>query len=852
MVNRNHSPSEEELKAFSTELKAQYDLEKWWVEDIKARDVEHNELLRKTGSATSDKAIQKWVITLAQDLADEIDERLNRLEDRTRRGMLSRNSMIIKNILTSSKMQTYELAYLILATAVNGVLGSNKGFITIQSMLTVLADALEQEVRLRAMQEIEPELQGIVNKVLKDSRSSIKHRRRTFINLFHKRTEARIPWMYGTNEAKIKVGKALVELLTSAPGAMIVHAEKSYMTKKRDLQWTIKPSQKLLDLFYRNMDLGWLARRSQALGIMLSEPNRHIGGGFPEMLMTKDVEPIKVSALSGKRGRRIAELNHMQDNGYETLVDTVSYLERIPFRINRVMLEYIQSNKSELQALGVLSSAQINIPGCPVQKDKDREEMTPEELAKLREWKRVAKKEYDNYWSSRLMVAKQNRTLTLARKLSEYERFYYRWYADFRGRLYPLNTLLHFQSSPMGKALLEFAEQGEVQVGNPSCKGWQELVEYGLRLEKTFAKQTEGQLRPTLTDRQWLKANIAFIKEQGPSEEGVKRKDWLPWVAWSLEMTFLLDRWDTKQMSGHPVRRDATCSSMQHMAALCGDERVLKLTNCAPDQDKVWDLYPELVPDHKEQGFEREDIKKFIMTYAYNSTDYTRKRDLRESYNEKFGVPLTKLQAKDINDRLKAAIHRGLGKITKLQSLLMEVFRELVIKDKLEALSCTPAGLVVDSTKMEWPHRDFEIKTFEARLRFKMKDVDAANPRVDGRRTRQSWVANLIHSMDACLLHIFIVGCLNHQEKTGRTVHLAGIHDCVVTRPGDMHLAMIGLSAAFQTMYSPANSGMPLALDKLVTFWGLAENQPSLYNEFKDSCKAMPEGFYERMRYFFV
>jgi DNA-directed RNA polymerase len=849
MVNRNHPPSGDELSLLSESIQRQFELEKWWVEDARERDIERNHLLIERGRPASDTGVRTLIKHLSEQLAFDIMERTNPKDHRR----FSINTDILKKLLQS--IQPYELAYLVLSTAVNSVLCTNKGFVTLSSIVVSLADVLEQEMRLRVMTQLEPELPSLVQKVLKDSRAGIVHRRRVFVTMFHKRCEAQVPVFYQDNHTRIKVGTALVELLLSTPqGLQVCKAVKTYIPGKKDLQWTVKPTEQLRDLFWRELDLEWLGRRVSPLGIMLNQPGKR-SANVREMIFTRDCAPIRVNLLSGKPKAEVDKLaeENMNDSA---ILDVLTYLEQIPFRINTPMLDWVKKNKGKLQRAGVLKEANKFIPDCPVPQDLLKEHMTDHQLAQLQEWKKLTEKVHNQFELDRVQVIKQNRTLALATKLSEYDKFYYRWYSDFRGRLYPQNNLLHFQSSSLGKSLLEFSEQVQLRVGDYNSLGWRELVEYGLRLHSEYSKVPDGTLKPWVTDESKLAGLVMdFLSGNWVNyvDVDIKKKDFLPYAAWMLELERLLPQWGQQVSSGHPLRKDATCSSMQHMAALSGDANVLRLTNCTRGASEVFDLYTGIVPDYKEQGLDRDWIKKFIMTWAYNSTDYQRRKDIVASFSEKFGTPMPYQQAAQMNDSLKNAANKGLGKIIPLQELLMEVYRLRITSGGLPAVSVTPANFVVDSTKMVPNDAHYRIRTLELTLKFRMKDLDNAFNRVNTRKTRQAWVANIIHSLDASLLHIAIGGLSNYHQQTIYRVHLATIHDCVVTRPGDMGYALSALRSAFQYMYHTAGAegGMPRALENLVEFWDLKEACPELYKKFK-RFKAMPEGFYEDMRYFFI
>lgn len=842
MVNRNQHPEEGELKRLEKDLLDQYAFEKWWIEDIKAHDVEHNMVLRERGQAINDKGIRSIVTNLAERLGFEIDEQIDSYYSG---GNNRRSVKVIKTVLKD--IQSFELAYLILTTAVNALLSNHQGFITVAAMSSILANALEDEFRFRAMVAMEPNLPKMVDRVLKESRASLKHRRRVFVYKFHKRAGAKIPPVFHSIDSRIEVGNALVELLFTPPGIQLMKVERAYDVNKRDVRWVIKPSETLREIFYRDMDIEALAKHTLPLGILLYEPNKRVYG-LSEMLLTNDTPPVRFNRLAGKKADTFQALRE-NNCGYDTLLETLTYLEKTPLKINEWMLRFIEQHFEELQRAGILAKASLELPDCPF--DKAHEPKDVEEEAKLKEWKAHVEKKHNSYWKDRLKVIKQTRMLSLARKLSEYPAFYYRWYADFRGRLYPLNTILSLQGNSVAKALLEFGETSMIKPGDAEDTAWVEFIEYGLRLKSCYKNETIEAIVEWCADKDFIEYQIAEFRELSIEEiivNGVKPKDFLPYAAWIGELSRLFTQWGSTCSTRHPIRKDACCSSMQHMAALSGDVNVLTLTNCDGAVTKPNDLYTQIVPEFQSLELERDWIKTFVMTYAYNSTDYGRRKDLETVYEERYGMALDRKKGQDIQDRLKEAVAEGLGKVLDLQAAFNEVFYQMVRKGGQPALSCTITDWVVDSTKYEFPTRRYWLYNMNAKFQIRMRDVEAEDAPMNLKKMRQGWVANVIHSMDAALLHI-LISCLYNIKK--QRLALVPIHDCVTTLPGQMATIVKGLELGFKALYSPNDvTGMPEALHRLVDFWDLEADHPALYDKFTEFQAVDPEMFTD-MRYFF-
>jgi hypothetical protein len=841
-----------EADSFNSDLRSQYELEKWWIEDCKERSTRYAELLKGSGRPLTDKGVRQFVLNMAERLAAHIEN----VVTTPKRGGFTRNTLVIKELLKT--IEPFELAYLVLGEAVNTIISSDLGYMTIQKMATNLAEAVNQEFKYRAMLAIAPEMPKIIGSVLRNSQSSLAHRKRTFVAMFHKRTGKHVPSVFHDNDSRILAGNALVELLFTIPGMALIKSEHGY-DDAGNYRPLLRASEELRKTFWKDFDLDFLARRTMPLGILTYKPGRR--NFMSEMLVTYDPPPINMNRLKGKLDTSGA-IYGGKDLGTTRVLEALTHLEQTPVVINKQMLNFVRANKETLREMGALVDAKLNVTPCPLPDGVEIEEVTDEQTRKnFYEWKEHTKAAHDKHWKARIQLLKQERQLQLAVKLSQFDSFYQRWVSDFRGRMYPVNTLLSFQSNSLGKSLLEFADKAEVIVGDNNNSGWTELLEYGLRLNPDLSKAPIELLAVSFSDKafldEWVTDTLAILNGDNPAIDArtilkhYGKKDFFPFVAFIIHLRDLLQHWGLSVKSGHPIRRDATCSSMQHMGALAGDKKVLVATNCSNDAANVQDLYSEIVPDMEALGYRRDFVKKFVMTAAYNSTDFRRKQDMKATFKEE-GVVKTSDEIARMNEALKIVVKKGLGKVTTLQSLLMEAFKELVTSRKMHALSITPTEYVVDSEKWEFPTKQYRVHHFDAHIFIRYKNFDE-EPTINIRDTRQSWVANIIHSLDACLLHL-AVSCLHtlkDNPECGR-VSLHTIHDCFVTRPGDAGTIMMCLEAAFQEMYKPnADSGMAEALHRLCEFWDLQERAPKLYSKFT-KLKAVSVDMLTNMKYFFV
>ena len=188
----------EQKQAFETDQLEQYHLEKWWVDQARQEDVERMGVLRDSGRASSDKKLQAWI----RSTADEVSGLVFQSIEKPRRGGRRHSQVVLEKLCKS--ITVFELSHLIVTHAVNAVLSTNRGFTLLSTMTTTLSEVVNSELRFRAMAKVEPDLKNLVAHVLKGTRASVAHRRRVFSNLFHRRAkDQKIGDMFGTPKDKI-------------------------------------------------------------------------------------------------------------------------------------------------------------------------------------------------------------------------------------------------------------------------------------------------------------------------------------------------------------------------------------------------------------------------------------------------------------------------------------------------------------------------------------------------------------------------------------------------------------------------------------------------------------------------
>lgn len=185
-----------------------------------------------------------------------------------------------------------------------------------------------------------------------------------------------------------------------------------------------------------------------------------------------------------------------------------------------------------------------------------------------------------------------------AKEMCEYEKFYFVWRMDFRGRVYPQQTLLHPQAGDLPKSLLLFSEK-------------KSLTPEGLKWFFIHGANCYGEV-----DKEPFEKRVAWVKEQHESilacaknhrETSFWKKAGDPWkfLAFCFEYADYVDAPETFT-TGLPIAIDGSNNGFQHISVLLKDRDGAKNVNVLPyyDAEKnllVADLYAKVAEVLKEK-----------------------------------------------------------------------------------------------------------------------------------------------------------------------------------------------------------------------------------------------------------
>ena len=349
--------------------------------------------------------------------------------------------------------------------------------------------------------------------------------------------------------------------------------------------------------------------------------------------------------------------------------------------------------------------------------------------------------------------------------------FYIPWSFDYRGRAYPIPAFLTPQDTDFGKSLLIFADAVALNDDAEDWLAFQVATTYGLD-------------KATMQERlDWTHENWSLISRVS-LDPIANLGDWEgadePWLFLAAceefhQCIIVKERLTTSL----PVATDATCSGLQILAGLARDKSTARLVNVVPSH-KPQDAYAVVaqvsapyIPEKYREVWDRKCVKRTVMTIPYNAKAYSNRSYIKDALKEK-GVDVDKDDLTQIVQSVRQAMHAVVpGPMSVMRWIEAEV--GAAIKRGEEYVEwTTPSGFVVRQ-------RYFKKKVERIQLQLLGRcDLSVAvedGKEVDINRHKAATAPNLIHSLDASLLHLAV-------RSFDQPIAL--IHDSVLSRACDM------------------------------------------------------------------
>jgi DNA-directed RNA polymerase len=503
---------------------------------------------------------------------------------------------------------------------------------------------------------------------------------------------------------------------------------------------------------------------------MLCEPNDWTEG-FKGGYLTNDLR--KLTKLIRTRIPRRCSL--LQDS--KALV-MLNLLQKVPYRINDRILELANFCMEHRITVGKFRADE---PTPPPPKPEPWETASEEDKTSYRKM-RTEIEDQNSFLAQRNY--RTTEALYVANKYKG-DTFWIPWSFDFRGRVYPIPSSLSPQGTDFDKSLVYFEEEGGV---NEWWLAFQVATTYGLD-------------KAPMEERiEWVNKNHEFLIRIASDPEGTI-SEWSkveePWcfIASVLEYYQCVIT-KTKKTSGLPVSVDATCSGLQHLSALALDRTAAEMVNVVPT-DKPSDGYrivaekaKEILPEHLRDHITRKVTKRTVMTTPYGVTLNSARDYIRQELK---GIELEKGELQVI---VKAIYQYAVRQVFDGPCRSMEFIQKIAgerIKNGATSIEWkTPSGFPVHQEYRRNETERINTKLLGQRVQtWLLKEWEERQ--IDLSKAKTAASPNLIHSLDAALLHLVFA-----EWDAPFTV----IHDCVLGRSCDMDAMGAAIRDKFVEIYS--------------------------------------------------
>ncbi|KAL7569203.1 hypothetical protein ACA910_016762 [Epithemia clementina (nom. ined.)] len=636
---------------------------------------------------------------------------------------------------------------------------------------------------------------------------------------------------------KVQVGTALLHVLMEN-GTITIDGEKQ-PALNYELKWIgnskrqgfVHLNEQFVKLV-KDEDLDWVARYSLRQKPMVVPPVRWTSpskGGY----MLLDTELIRCHGCKMQR-----EL--LDNSDLSMVLDGLNVLGAVPWRINEKIWDVAKECHEKNIALGdIPTQTDFEVPVKPIRPTNLDGKFVPagapehdavieklkEYTEKLARYRRIVQKNRDLY-GLRCSAALK---LDQAEKFKHFDKIYFPYNIDFRGRAYPVPPHLSTIGSDLCRGMLTFS------TAKP-------LGKRGLYWLKVHLANLAGMDKVTFDERAaYTDENLAKVRESATDPFGGERwwmglDDPFQGLATCVEIINAIDSGDAKSyMCLLPVHMDGSCNGLQHYAALGRDLVGGKAVNlCATDkpQDVYVEVMHEVIRRVSEEakrplGFDVSDpsklstkelkewkakqaailveglidravVKRTVMTSVYGVTYIGARTQIQEKIEEKLEAA-----GHDI-DLMQTEIFEACGYLAKITMAVMgDLFTgargimnwltacaRLISKKGYPVAWISPIGLPAFQ-----PYRRVKESTVTTlRQTVRLNETSDDNP-IHRQRQATAFPPNFVHSLDSS--HMLLTAL----EMDRRGLTFAAVHDSFWTHPCDVDEMNKVLRDVFVDMY---------------------------------------------------
>ena len=497
-----------------------------------------------------------------------------------------------------------------------------------------------------------------------------------------------------------------------------------------------------------------------------------------------------------------------------TVLGAVNALQRTKWRINRQMLKFVQ----DYSAAGGTSEeivSQDRRPKPPpphwLTPDSDKTAWSEEQHTEFKLWKRTVA---EWHTEAKLLGSRWGRfyaATRTAQEFKEYPALHFVYFADSRGRLYPMTYGVNPQGSDIQKSLLHFAEGKPLD--SPDALRWFHI--HGANKFGFDKADLSERFMWTHERREWL---LQIAADPINNEQWKEADSPLQFLAWVFEYAAWVYSPETF-VSHIPISMDGSCNGLQNLSAMLRDEIGGRATNLT-DNEVMQDIYrlvadaamvrlramqappgqEHLLAKWLAHGVSRSVVKRSVMTTPYGVTLRSASDYVVDDYLRKHENPFDKPEYRAAASLLMSAVWPAIGDVVVKGREAMDWLKKsagIVLKGldpEEEPLIwwTSPSGFPASQTYFDtYVHRIMTRLLGESRIRI-LSETDAP----DRFKHASGLAPNFVHSMDAAHLHLVAA-----MAPTRGIDSLAMIHDDYGTHAADSQKLYEVIREQFVLMY---------------------------------------------------
>ena len=475
----------------------------------------------------------------------------------------------------------------------------------------------------------------------------------------------------------------------------------------------------------------------------------------------------------------------------------INKLQKTPWKINKKVLDVQRDIYDKNLSIGMPSSKGISPPPFPEHlKDVAKDKLTTVQKEEITLWKERAKAAYGRENQRKGQVLSYIRSSKLALEMSTWDRFYFAYNCDFRGRIYCATSGLSPQGADAAKGVLCFAD--EVVLGVEGIK-WlavqgantygYDKVSYDDRLQ--WIREHEESIRRTVGDP------ISFREFWGGADKPYQ------FLAFCFEWEACGFGTQPNATSKIPVGLDGSCNGLQHFSAMLRDEIGAKATNLT-NNSIPRDIYQQVADVTSAKlrrmddpraaiwlrvGINRKCAKRPVMTLPYGATQQSARQYIMEYVVDNWvKFDLDDKHQFDLARFLTPILWSAIGEVVVAARGAMTWLQKNTRKEFMNWL--TPLNFPVYQYYQK--SNSIEIRTqLNGGCRLWVQDYDNAEPNKVAQRN--GIAPNFVHSIDSTHM-VLTINAMNSEC-------LAMIHDDYGTHAGNTQKLFEKIREAFLGLY---------------------------------------------------